>query len=157
MSEIHSEALNEILSRYISQEGNIISLLQDIQESFGYIPEDVVKWFSKRLGIPPSRFFSVATFYAQFHLKPRGKNIITVCSGTACYVKGAQRLLSTVRRELNLLGEEDTTPDRIFTVERVNCIGACSIAPVFLINKKVYGNATSDKLLREIKHLKKGD
>lgn len=158
MSEIPvgvEKKLNKILNRYISDEGNTISLLQDIQESFGYIPEDAINWLSKKLDIPESRFFGIATFYAQLYLKPRGKNIITACRGTACHVKGSERLLNGVRRELNLLEGEDITADKVFTVERVNCIGACGIAPVFIINKKIYGKATSDKLIREIKSLKK--
>ncbi|MBI4838789.1 MAG: NAD(P)H-dependent oxidoreductase subunit E [Nitrospirae bacterium] len=146
--------LNALLNKHIAEEGNIISILQDIEASLGYISEDAVNWVSKKLQIPASRFFGVVTFYAQFHLTPRGKNIITACCGTACHVKGSERLLNGVRRELGLSDDEDTTKDKEITVEKVNCVGACSIAPVFIINKKVHGKSSTDKLIKEIKTLR---
>ncbi len=148
------ERLEEILKTYQEDEGNIISILQDIEESFGYLPEDAIEWFSERLDVPPAKFFGIATFYAQFHLKPRGENIITTCCGTACHVKGSERLISSLMRELQIPTGEDTTEDRKFTVERVNCVGACSIAPVVIINKEVYGKMTADRLMKEIRRLK---
>ena len=151
------ETLQKILSDYISNEGNIITILQDIEKNFGYIPEEAVNWFSRKLDVPASRFFGTATFYSQFHLKPRGKNVITVCRGTACHVKGSERLINRVLMELDLPPDEETTADLRFTVERVNCIGACGIAPVTLVNHKVHGKTTLDKLLKEIKKLKSGE
>jgi NADH:ubiquinone oxidoreductase subunit E len=148
-------ALNGICERYLADGGNTISLLQDVQEEFGYIPSEAVGWVSDRLEIPESRFFGIATFYAQFYLKPRGENIVTACSGTACHVKGSERMINALRRELNLHGEDDTTEDMNFTLEKVNCVGACSIAPVVIINKKVHGKAASDKIIREIRKLSK--
>ena len=148
------KTLEKILEEHRESEGNIISLLQDIENSFGYLSEDAVNWFSKKLDIPASRFFGVATFYSQFHFKPRGKNIITACCGTACHVKGSERLINGLRKELNLSDDEDTTKDMEFTLEKVNCVGACSIAPVIIINKKIHGKTASDKLLKEIKTLK---
>lgn len=147
------ETLNKILETYKKNEGNIISILQDIEETFGYIPEEAVTWFSKRLDIPASRFYGTATFYAQFHLKPRGKNIITACHGTACHVKDSERLINSLKKELDLHEGKETTDDRKFTVERVACVGTCSMAPVVIINKKVYGKMTADKLIKEIKIL----
>lgn len=148
------KTLEKILEEHRAREGNIISLLQDIENSFGYLSEDAVNWFSKKLDIPASRFFGVATFYSQFHFKPRGKNIITACCGTACHVKGSERLINGIRKELDLSEEEDTTKDKEFTLEKVNCIGACSIAPVVMINKKVKGKVSADKLLKELRSLK---
>jgi len=148
------ETLQKILSDYIADEGNIITILQDIEKNFGYIPEEAVNWLSRKLDIPASRFFGTATFYSQFHLKPRGKNVITVCRGTACHVKGSERLINRLLMELDLPPDEETTPDLKFTVEKVNCIGACGIAPVTLINHEVNGKTTLDKLLKEIKKLK---
>ncbi len=148
------KVLEKIYEDHRENEGNVISLLQDIQSEFGYIPEDVVIWFSRRLDIPASRFFGIATFYAQFHLQPRGKNIITTCCGTACHVKGSERLLNGLVKELNLTENENTTPDREFTLEKVNCVGACSIAPVVIVNNKVHGKVTADSLMKEIKKLK---
>jgi NADH:ubiquinone oxidoreductase subunit E len=151
------ETLHKILSAYIADEGNIITILQDIEKNFGYIPEEAVNWFSRRLDIPASRFFGTATFYSQFHLKPRGKNVITVCRGTACHVKGSERLINRLLMELDLPPDEETTSDLKFTVEKVNCIGACGIAPVTLINHEVNGKTTLDKLLKEIKKLKSAE
>ncbi len=149
------EALDRVIEKYRLEEGSVISLLQDIQEEFGYIPEDSVSYVSGRTGIPQSSFYGVATFYAQFYLKPRGKNIITACCGTACHVKGAERVISRIRRELELTGGEDTTQDGLFTVEDVACVGACSIAPVVIVNKEVHGKVSATKLLKEINNLKK--
>lgn len=151
------ETLQKILSDYIANEGNIITILQDIEKNFGYVPEEAVNWFSRKLDIPASRFFGTATFYSQFHLKPRGKNVITVCRGTACHVKGSERLINRLWMELDLSPDEETTPDLKFTVERVNCIGACGIAPVTLVNHEVHGKTTLDKLMKEIKKLKSGE
>jgi NADH:ubiquinone oxidoreductase subunit E len=148
------KVLEKIYKDHAENEGNIISLLQGIQSAFGYIPEDAVSWFSRRLDVPASRFFGIATFYAQFHLQPRGKNIITACCGTACHVKGSEKLINGLTRELDLAEGESTTPDREFTVEKVNCIGACSIAPVVIVNDKVHGKMTADTLMKEIKKLK---
>jgi NADH:ubiquinone oxidoreductase subunit E len=148
------EKLAEILQEYKTTEGNIIHLLQETEAAFGYIPREAVDFFSEQLGIAPSRFFGVTTFYAQFHLTPRGKNVITGCCGTACHVKGSERLINGLRKELGLDDGGDTTRDMEFTLEKVNCVGACSIAPVFLINKKVYGKSTSDKLIKEVRSIK---
>ncbi len=148
--------LERILENYYSSEGNIISILQDVQETFGYLPEEAINWFSKRLDIPPAKFFGVATFYAQFHLKPRGKNIITACCGTACHVKGSERIINSIRKELELASDEDTTADGEFTVEEVACLGTCSFAPVVLINGEVYGRVKVEDLVKKIKEIRKG-
>jgi len=145
------EILEKILKNHIKGECNIISLLQEVQEAFGYIPEKAAHWFSKKLDIPASRFYGVATFYTQFHLKPRGENVVTVCRGTACHVKGSERLLNRLLIELGIPHGEDTTDDLKFTVEKVNCVGACGIAPVVILNKKVHGKMTLDKLMKDIK------
>jgi NADH:ubiquinone oxidoreductase subunit E len=105
--------------------------------------------------IPSASIFGIATFYAQFHLKPRGKNIITTCCGTACHVKGSERLLDYTRRECRIPEHDDTSEDKVFTVQKVACVGACSIAPVVIVNKQVHGKVTSDKILKEIERLKK--
>lgn len=146
--------LENIISNYREKTGNIITLLQDTQEAFGYIPKEAIVFYSEELGIASSRFYGVATFYAQFYLNPRGKNIITACCGTACHVKGSERLINNIRRELNLDDAQITTEDMKFTIEQVACVGACSIAPVVIINKKVHRKMTSDKILKELKALK---
>lgn len=149
------KTFESILEKYKKNEGNIITILQDLEETFGYIPEEAVDWFSRKLDIPASRFYGVATFYSQFHLKPKGKNVITVCTGTTCHVKGSKMLISSLRKRLNLTGGEDTTEDGKFTIDHVACEGTCSVAPVVIINRKVYGNLTSGKLLKEIKALER--
>jgi NADH:ubiquinone oxidoreductase subunit E len=148
------EKLNSILEAYKKKEANIIYLLQKTEEAFGYLPREAVDFFADELGIAPSRFFGVATFYSQFHLNPRGRNIITACCGTACHVKGSERLINGLRQELRLAEGQETTEDMDVTLEKVNCVGACSIAPVFLINKKVYGKSTSDRLLKEVRAIR---
>ncbi|HAR45769.1 MAG: NADH dehydrogenase [Nitrospirae bacterium GWC2_57_13] len=149
------QRLEGILNNYLQNEGNVISILQDIENEFGYLPEDAISWISDRLDVPPARFYGIATFYSQFHLKPRGKHCITACTGTACHVKGSEWLISSLTSELHLLPDEDTTEDRKFTVEKVNCLGACSIAPVVVIDKEVYGKMSSDRLMKLVKKLEK--
>ncbi|MFA6054477.1 MAG: NAD(P)H-dependent oxidoreductase subunit E [Thermodesulfovibrionales bacterium] len=150
------ETLAEILKNYEENEGNVITILQGIEGHFGYIPEEAIYLIAKKLDIPASRFFGTATFYSQFHLKPRGKNIITVCRGTACHVKGSEKLINRLSLELDVPQGEDTTSDCKFTIEKVNCIGACGIAPVTVVNHTVHGKMTLDKLMKEIKKLKAG-
>jgi NADH:ubiquinone oxidoreductase subunit E len=151
------EKLEGILTRYRENEGNLISILQDLESEFGYLREDAILWISDQLDVPPAKFYGIATFYAQFHLKPRGKNVITACCGTACHVKGSERLIDGLVKELNIPVGEDTSDDLRFTVEKVNCVGACSIAPVIIVNKTVHGKVTTDKLSKEIKTLKAAD
>jgi len=148
--------IERILERYRDEKGNVIPILQDIQEAFGYIPEDTVNILSRRLEIPESRLYGVATFYAQFHLKQRGENIVTACCGTACHVKGSERIISSIRNLLGIEGNEDTTKDGRFTLEKVACVGTCSMAPVVIINKEVYGGMSPDKILRVLKKYHKG-
>ena len=148
------EVLEKILENYHSNEGNIITILQDVEKQFGYIPEDAINWFSYKLNIPPSRFFGTATFYSQFHLKPRGKNIITVCRGTACHVKGSERLYDRIIMELDIPPGDDTSVDLKFTVEKVNCVGACGIAPVVILNKEIHGTMSLSKTIKALKNLK---
>lgn len=148
-----------ILEKYHKENGSVISILQDMQEVFGYIKEDVVNWFSDKLNIPASNFYGVTTFYSQFYMKPRGKNIVTACSGTACHVKGAESIISRLRADMAIAEGEDTTNDGQFTLENVACVGACSIAPVVIVNKKVYGGVNPNKastILKDYEGTKKG-
>jgi NADH:ubiquinone oxidoreductase subunit E len=148
------DILESIYQESITNDDNIISVLQELQKEFGYIEEKSVNWFSKRTHIPASRFYGVATFYSQFHLSPRGKNTITVCSGTVCHVKGAPKIISKLRDELKLQNGEETTKDMLFSLENVNCVGACSIAPVVTVNENVYGKQTPGKILKTLKSYK---
>ncbi len=151
MDEPTAQKLESVLARYIQHDGNAVSILQDIQTEFGYIPEEAVNWIARRTGIAESMFFGILTFYTQFHRKPRGKNIVTACCGTVCHVKGSQRIISRITDELKLRQDQDTTRDGMFTLEKVNCIGACSIAPVIVINQKVHGMMSPEKMARQLK------
>lgn len=146
--------LDNLIKKHKESGGNIISLLQDTQEAFGYVPREAVQYFADELGIAPSRFYGVATFYAQFRLKPRGKHVVTACCGTACHVQGAERLMNSIKLELKLMGDQDMTEDGQFTLEKVNCVGACGIAPVVIIDKKVLGKTSTDKVVKEIRAVK---
>lgn len=153
--EASLDELREVVDKYKGLKGITIPILQDIQEQFGYLPEDAVVWTADRLGIPRSKFFGVATFYSQFYMTPRGRNIITVCSGTACHVKGSEKIHDRLVRDLDLSPGQNTTDDFNFTLEKVNCVGACSISPVVIINKKVNGKAVASKITRQVQNLAK--
>ncbi|KAF0185768.1 MAG: nuoE4 [Nitrospirae bacterium] len=146
--------IQPFLERYRDTEGNIITLLQDIQQKCGYIPEQAVFDLADALDIPASQFFGVATFYTQFHLAPRGENIVTACCGTACHVRGAERLIRAAERELGVTEAEPTSADGKFTLERVACLGTCSLAPVVLLNGSVNAKLSPDKLRKAIARLK---
>ncbi len=148
------EHLKTIFDECVENNGNVISILQGIEKTFGYIPEDAVAWFAKKLDIPASRFFGIATFYSQFHLTPRGGCIISICRGTACHVKGSEKLLDRLSVELGLPPGNDSTSDLRFTIEKVNCIGACGIAPVAIVHGAVLGNSTLMMIMKEISELK---
>lgn len=147
--------LDNILQKYREKGGNIIVLLQDTQEAFGYIPRKAVRYFSEELGIAASRFYGVATFYAQFRMKPVGKHKITACCGTACHVRGAEKIISGLKRELLLPVGEDTTADGEFTLEEVACLGTCSFAPVVWVDGNVRGKTSTDTIVKEIKSIRK--
>lgn len=146
--------LEGIYRKSVARDDNIITILQEIQRELGYIREEAVEWFANKTKIPSSKFYGVTTFYSQFHLNPRGENIITVCSGTVCHVKGAARIYSKLRENLNLKGDVQTSKDMKFTLENVNCVGACSIAPVVIVNEKVFGKQSPEKMVRNIKPYK---
>lgn len=154
MDEPTLEKLEAVHTRYTELSGNAVSILQDIQSEFGYIPEETVQWIAHKTGIPASKLFGVVTFYAQFYMKPRGENIITACCGTVCHVKGSHRILFQLNEELSFSKGENTTRNGKFTLEKVACLGACSIAPVVVINQKVHGRMTPDKVVKKLQALK---
>ncbi len=140
----------KIINKYSGEKDSIMAILQDVQEEFGYVPKDAVKCISEVCGVNQSRLFGVLTFYSQFYLSPRGKNIIKVCCGTACHVKGANRNLAKLE-ELLHIKDGQTTPDNMYTLEKIACMGACGLAPVITVNKDVYGHATPDKIDKILK------
>ena len=151
------EKLEELCGRHEKDQSAVIPILQEIEEAFGYILEDAVNFVADKLEMPRSHFYGVATFYAQFHFKPRGKNVITVCCGTACHVKGSDNLLSILTRELGIPDGQETSPDMNFTLERVNCVGACAAAPVILVNNVVHGNMNAEKATKNVIKLRGAD
>jgi NADH-quinone oxidoreductase subunit E len=143
--DIDLSAANEVVDKYLTMPGNLMPVLQGIQEAYGYVPEEAVDLVAERLNVYPSKIYGVLTFYAQFHLQPRGKNIIRVCMGTACHVKGAGRIAETLEARLGIAHAE-TTEDLKFTAEYVACIGACGMAPVIMVNDGTYGSMTVQKM-----------
>jgi NADH:ubiquinone oxidoreductase subunit E len=145
-------ALDEILEGRRSQPGQLVEVLQDIQESYGYIPEDAMRSVSDALGIPHIEVYRVASFYKAFSLNPRGENVLTVCMGTACHVRGARLLLNQATGQLGVEPGE-MTKDGLFTIEQVNCLGACALGPVVVENGSYLPHMTSGKLRKRIKKL----
>jgi len=125
--------------------GDVIPLLQRLQEAYGYLPPEVVLSVCEETGLAASRVFGVATFYSQFSLRPRGKNLVRCCKGTACHVRGGHRVLDSVERTLGVTDGE-TTRDMSFTLETVACLGTCFLAPVVTVNDTYYGQVSPDRL-----------
>jgi NADH-quinone oxidoreductase subunit E len=140
-----TEQLDEILSRYSGDHGNLIPILQEAQEKFGYLPEEVMQKLAKFLKLPESTVYGVSTFYAQFKLVPTGRRLIKVCRGTACHVRGGARILREVEKRLGIKPGE-TTEDFEYTLETVACIGACALAPTMVIDKETHGQMTTKKV-----------
>ena len=137
------ELLNQVIEELKDQPGALMPVMQKAQNIFGCVPMDVQKIIADGLGVTLSEVYGVATFYAQFKLKPNGKYLISVCLGTACYVKGSQKILDRLAEELNIpVG--DTTDDGLLTLQATRCLGACGLAPVMTINDEVYGQVTKD-------------
>jgi NADH-quinone oxidoreductase subunit E len=136
--------LDEILSRYNGGRETLVPILQDISSEFNWLPPDILTAVSQTKQIPIEHILRIATFYKAFSLKPRGKHIITVCMGTACHVKGAQRILDRLERELGVKTGE-TTSDMKFTLEAVRCLGCCALAPVITVGDEVYGKMNPAK------------
>ncbi|MGE5401594.1 MAG: NADH-quinone oxidoreductase subunit NuoE [Ignavibacteriales bacterium] len=135
---------------------SLIPLLQSAQDSYGYIPEKIIYYISELVGIPAAEIYGVITFYAQFRLKPLGKNIIRICEGTACHVNGAKTVLAILQDELGIsIGE--TSEDLIFSLQSVACLGCCSLAPVMMINDETFGNLTKEKICKAIRKYRSSD
>lgn len=139
------EEIKEIVQKYGKAKDQLIATLNDVQEKYGYIPKMAQMIISEELGIPMAEIYGVITFYSRFTLAPKGKYNISICLGTACYVKGSQKLLDRAIERLKIQPGE-VTPDGKFSIDDVRCVGACGLAPVFMINDEVYGNATVKQL-----------
>jgi len=136
--------LQDLFARYRGVRGALIPLLQEAQNIYGYLPAEVMRRIAAELRIPFSKVYGVATFYAQFHLKPRGRNIIRVCLGTACHVRGGARVFDAIRERLDVANGE-TTADLRYTLETVACLGACGLAPCMMVNDDTHGRLTPDR------------
>ena len=135
-------------------DSQLISILHKAQELFGYLDRSVMDEIAKEMSIPTAHIWGVATFYHYFNLEPRGKHAISVCLGTACYVKGAEEILNTIRQELKIdFGQ--TSEDKLFTLQEARCLGACGLAPVIMIDDRIYGSLTPKKALEIIKSYRK--
>ena len=145
--------VGEILHEHDKKRGILIHALQKIQEDYGYLPEDVLKKLSKKLDLSLAEIYSVASFYKMFYFTPRGKKIVRVCLGTACYVRGSKKVLNTLEEEFGIKGGE-TTQDLALTLETVGCVGCCGLAPVTTINEEIIGEIGAKKLESLIRSIK---
>jgi len=147
---VREETIVEILVRHDNRVDALIMILQDIQNVYRYLPEEAMRIITDKLDIPFSQIYEVATFYRSFSLEPRGEHEIRVCLGTACHLRGAPLILENFERELGINASE-TTPDRSFTLETVNCVGACALAPLVVVDTEYYGNNNSSSVKRILK------
>ncbi len=150
------EEINEILIQYKVDKENLIPILNDIQVKYGYIPKIAQLEISNYLNVPMAEIYGVITFYSRFTLEPKGKYNISVCLGTACFVKGSQAILDRLKDRLKI-EEGKTTSDGKYSIDTTRCVGACGIAPVFTVNNEVYGHATVKKLDEVLNELEKSE
>lgn len=140
----------ETLDKYDRDPNKLIAILQEIQEAYAYLPEDIMTYVATALGISPGTVFGVATFYSHFTLEPKGKYVVKICDGTACHVRKSEEIIRVLEKELGLGGKQKTSPDGLFTLETVACLGACGLAPVVVVNDDVYGAMTKEKTVELI-------
>ena len=156
MVKEHEATIVEICHRYDGNPGSLITILNDVQEDFGFLPIQVQEIISRETGISLSEIYGVTTFYARFNLKPSGKHKVGVCLGTACYVKGSQGVLDAFKRSLDIdVGE--TTSDGLFSLQATRCVGACGLAPVVTVDEEVFGTSTTDDVPKIIQQYLEGD
>lgn len=152
LGEKINKEMQEIFSTYKQEKDNLIPILEEVQEKFGYIPKEAQKEISQFLNIPMAEIYGVITFYSRFSLEPKGKYSISVCLGTACFVKGSRKIMDRLTQRLNIQPGQ-TTDDGLFSIDETRCVGACGLAPVFTVNGEVHGKATVkmlDSVLDEI-------
>ena len=154
MINIDFSKVGAILEKNGFKEQNIISILQEIQEEYHYLPKEVFPYLAKELKLSEARIYSIATFYENFSLEPKGKYVIKICDGTACHVRKSIPILEKLRSELGLSDKKKTTDDLNFTLETVSCLGACGLAPVLTVNDVVYPEMTPDKAVALLNTLK---
>ncbi|MDR1741487.1 MAG: NADH-quinone oxidoreductase subunit NuoE [Synergistaceae bacterium] len=148
--------LDLIVEKYRGARGAAIPLLADVQREVGCVSREALEYVGRRLSIPPAELFGVATFYAMFRFKPQGKYLVRLCRGTACHVQGSAGLLQRVERELGI-SDGETTPDLLFTLQCVACLGCCSLAPVMMVNGDVHGRLTPDAAVKVLNGLREAN
>lgn len=146
--------LDPVIEKYKSTPGSLISVLQEAQGIYGYLPKEVLDYIAGAIGVKPAKVHGVATFYTQFRMKPVGKYLIMLCQGTACHVNGSKSIEEALCEELGVK-EGETTEDRLFTVNNVACLGCCSLSPVMMINGETYGKLTPEKAKSIIRDIRK--
>jgi len=154
ISKEDKEKIDKLIEKYQTNPGPLISILQDIQSIFGYLPKDILSYLSQKLKVSESKIWGIVTFYAQFYLEPRGKNTVRVCLGTACHVKGVKKVLERLQKILGIQPGE-TTEDLNFSLETVRCLGTCFLAPVIMVDQDYFGKLTPDRVERIIDQYRK--
>lgn len=149
-------SVQEIIQKHEPSRSSLIPILQDVQNQMGYLPPEAIMQISRYLKMSEAEIYGVATFYAQFRFKPIGKHVFTVCRGTACHVRGSAQILEELERELGIKAG-DTTDDLQFSIETVACVGSCALAPLTVVDGKVYGRTTKSKIRNLIKELRSGE
>ena len=148
-------AAAQILKEFGKDSAKLIPILQKVQDAYGFLPEDIMRYLANELEISPARIYGVATFFAHFATTPKGKHIVRVCNGTACHVQGSAAVINMVRDVLKLKPGQDTTEDGLFTLECVSCLGACGLAPVMVMDETVHGQITAQKAAQIIDEVRK--
>lgn len=140
--------VQEIIRECGASESALIPILQKVQDEYRYLPEEILAFIATALDLSPATVYGVATFYAQFSLEPKGKHVVRVCDGTACHVRDNRALVQAIRSRLKLAPGQRTTADRMYSLEVVNCIGACALAPAMVLDDKVHGQMTGEKMVK---------
>ena len=153
--QIDVEKIKEVINAYPKEPRYALAIMQDVQHHFNYIPRESLELLSTHIGTPVVKLYSMATFYKALKLNARGKHILKVCDGTACHIKGSTQLLDAIKRQLGIVSGE-TTEDSMFTLETVNCLGACAIAPVLVIDEVYYPQMNEAKLTELIRTIREG-
>lgn len=153
MKERSFVKVQEVVAKYGKEQSALIPILQEVQDEYRYLPEEIMMYVATAMDLPPAVVYGVATFYAQFSLEPKGKYVIRICDGTACHVRSSMPILEAIQKRLQLTDEKITTDDLLFTCQTVSCLGACGLAPVVMVNEKVYGKMSPDKMVAIIDEL----
>ena len=148
--------IDEAIAKHGCKQSSLISVMQAVQKEYRYLPRPALEYISKKLGVSQAKIYSVATFYENFSLDPKGKYVIKICDGTACHVRKSIPILNAFRKSLGLSADKHTTDDMMFTVETVSCLGACGLAPVITVNDKGYPTMTTEKVEKLLTELKGG-